>query len=363
MKKFLTVILAIEKCLDGTSWLGRPGAVGAVRALSLLIGVLFIAAFAAPRVHADLLVGSALTNQVLRYDETGAFKDVFASGNGLTFPSGGLTFGPDGNLYVVSNNAGGMVWNVLRFNGISGAFIDIFASGGGLRTGRGLVFGEDKNLYVSSEDTNQVLKYDGNTGAFLSAFSDLTSPRGLTFGPDGDLYVARGNGTEIKRFDGTTGAFIEDFVDSDLDGPFDLTFGPDGNLFVSVEGTNDVRLYDGTNGDFIDSFASGGGLTVPRGVLFGPGGDLYVVSQETDQVLRYNGMSGVFIGAFVLAGDGGLDGPRFMTFSPAPPPSAVPEPSTLLLLLGSGLVGLGRWRRVKKMALHPTPGNAARILR
>ena len=55
-------------------------------------------------------------------------------------------FGPDGHLYVSSNNSG----EVKRYHGITGAFMDTFASGGGLSFPDGLVFGPDSNLYVSS---------------------------------------------------------------------------------------------------------------------------------------------------------------------------------------------------------------------
>src|SRR5689334_16403166 len=80
--------------------------------------------------HASwLLVASAGTNEVLRYDAaTGALVDSFASG-GPAFPHNlvnptGLAFGPDQNLFVSSSfGANG----VLRYDGKTGAFLDLFA--------------------------------------------------------------------------------------------------------------------------------------------------------------------------------------------------------------------------------------------
>ncbi len=75
---------------------------------------------------------------MIRYNgQTGAAMGTFASGNGLVAP-GGLAFGPDGELYV-SDFASG---SVLRFDGETGAFIDTFiaAGTGGLTSPRYLVF-------------------------------------------------------------------------------------------------------------------------------------------------------------------------------------------------------------------------------
>lgn len=51
----------------------------------------------------DLLVSSSATDNVLRYDAAGTFVGEFASGGGLDTPTG-LDFGPDGNLYVCSQD-------------------------------------------------------------------------------------------------------------------------------------------------------------------------------------------------------------------------------------------------------------------
>jgi secreted PhoX family phosphatase len=58
----------------------------------------------------------------------GDFIDVFVSSEsgGLGSPDG-MLFGPDGNLYVASDSTD----EVLRYDGVTGAFIDVFVSGGG----------------------------------------------------------------------------------------------------------------------------------------------------------------------------------------------------------------------------------------
>jgi len=70
---------------------------------------------------------------------------------------------------------------------------------------------------------------------------------------------------------------------------------------------------------------------------------LFVSSFTSDEILRYNGTTGAFIDDFVPTASGGLDSGSFLIFGPDP----IPEPSTLLLL-GSGLAGLGIFMRRRK---------------
>ena len=101
-----------------------------------------------------------------------------------------MIFGPDGNhdgaqdLYIVDRDLNA----VLRYDGVTGTYVDTFvASGsGGLSSPADLAFGPDGNLYVSCYVGNQVLDYDGSSGAFLGVVaSGLAAPYGITFGTDG----------------------------------------------------------------------------------------------------------------------------------------------------------------------------------
>jgi hypothetical protein len=79
-----------------------------------------------------LFVSSINTDSVKRYDAlTGAFVDDFVPpGSGGLRYTHALTFGPDGNLYMVSDGSN----EVKRYNGVTGAFIDTFASAPGCST-------------------------------------------------------------------------------------------------------------------------------------------------------------------------------------------------------------------------------------
>lgn len=105
-----------------------------------------------------------------------------------------------GDLLVSSQNTD----QILRYNGTTGAFVGAFvgAGSGGLSAPAGLAFGADAELYAASADTDSLLRYDGATGASIDAFAStaLAAPSGLAFGPDGHLYVSSGADHRVVRY-------------------------------------------------------------------------------------------------------------------------------------------------------------------
>jgi sugar lactone lactonase YvrE len=323
-----------------------------------------------------LLVSSWNNDSVLRYDEnTGAFVDTFVprQSGGLREPFGVL-FGPDHNLYVSSgrdSNKGDGQKAVLQYSGTTGAFRSDFADQNQLSSPRGIIFGPDGNLYVADAENGlgTVARFNGTTGAFMDDFvptgsGGLSLPSALVFGPDGtkdgklDLYVGVDHLNEILRYDGTTGAFLGTFVapgSGGLNTPRMMAFGPDGDLYVANANFNtgspfapgSVLRYGGPSGPnpgaLLGTFvpAGSGGLANPEGLLFGPDGkndgklDLYVASSVvyftgsssdilaaqpgTSEVLRYDGKTGAFLNSFVTPDSGGLQFPNGMAFTETDP--------------------------------------------
>jgi DNA-binding beta-propeller fold protein YncE len=287
----------------------------------------------------ELLVTSFWSDSVGRYSaSSGAFNGTLDSASGIDGPLC-TRIGPDGLLYVASEATN----SIERFDVVTGNHLGRFVTSGagGLNGPTSLDWDASGNLYVSSFNSDSVLKFDGTSGAFVSTFvtaglGGLNGPdNGSIFGPDGHLYVPSYYTNRILRYDGTTGAFLGAFVTSVVR-PRVLLF-VDNVLLVTSENADSVRKFDASTGAALGNFVApgAGGLDVPVGMAFGPDGNLYVSSSANDRVLRYNGTTGAFMDVFLDAGAGGMDGPVFLTF--------IPAPSSILVIAGG--LGIAARRR------------------
>jgi hypothetical protein len=263
----------------------------------------------------------------------------------------GMTDGPDGLLYVASEGS----HSVLRYDAQSGAFIDAFVAddpttpgdeSGGLTQPTAVVFGPDGKLYVASFDRDQILRYDGVTGAYeavavASNAGALNGPDlGMAFGPDGALYVPSYWNHRVKRYDVATGAFLGDVLEpltTPLRNPREILFLGDGSALVASEGSDQVLRFDPLSGAYIgvlvgdDPTTPGdesGGLDAPVGLRLGIGAELWVTSIGNDAVKRYALRTGAFLGDLVG-------------------PTATPT-------LPTGLVAFPRWSTVCAGTLNST---------
>ena len=105
---------------------------------------------------------------------------------------------------------------ILKYDARTGAFLGSFVTpgSGGLDSPRGFAFGPDGDLYVASQQfaavdpgltfQGAILRYSGADGSFRSVFAAPVLPPftgalfDLVFGPDGHLYVSTCN--SVKRF-------------------------------------------------------------------------------------------------------------------------------------------------------------------
>lgn len=274
---------------------------------------------------ADLVViQRSLTGQteytIRRFDErTGTYLgEMNAINEGWT----ALSLGPDGNTYAAANVLGG-----LYVHGFApdGAYVRTMGAGS---AASGITFGPDGHLYVAAPLQNWgdypqgIKKLDGQTNRSLGTF--LEGGRGyenalseLTFRPDGRLYALTATG--VERFDGQTGAVLGTFVPVGRGGladPSAMVFGPDGHLYVASASGDSVLKFDGSTGAFLQVFVAPGtgGLDWPSALAFAPDGALCVAGRASNQILRFAPDTGALLG--VLVGRAMLDGPYRILFTP-----------------------------------------------
>jgi streptogramin lyase len=279
-------------------------------------------------VAAEWLVSGFFSSSVGRFDATtGAHVGGLQGGVGLVNPLS-ARIGPDSLLYVCSEGTD----SIQRYNPHTGAFIDTFVApgAGGLDGPTSITWNAAGQLLVSSFNNDLVLRYDGKTGAPLDTLvtgdlgNMLNGPdNGMVVGPDGALWVPSYYTNRVLRFNAETGEFLGMFG-TQIGRPRVIEFRGD-RVYVTAESQDSVRLFDmsGTNlGNFV---APGAGLLdSPVGMAFGPDGHLYVTSSTRDFVNRYDGETGAFIDQFLGPNAGGLDGTVFLTL--------IPEPATLSML-------------------------------
>lgn len=277
----------------------------------------------------DMFVTGWISHSVARFDwASQTYQPFVAPDSGGLGQARGIAVGPDGDVYV-SDQAQNIIF---RYDGSTGApspasgqtgAVFVPAGSGGLSKAADVSFGPDGNLYVCSNNTNQILEYQGpagsSPGAFMRVFVSVTnasSPANLTFGPDGNLYVSLYNAGisaygQVNRYDGATGAPIGTGVfvplaSGGLIQPRGIVFDPQGtNMYVVEDLTGNgyvssmprpmgqVLRFQGPNGQnpgaYVDAYVTGGqaGLSIPIGLARDAAGNLYVSDRDTANVTRF----------------------------------------------------------------------------
>lgn len=162
------------------------------------------------------------SSTVYRFDRAGAgLGPAFPAGAaGLQGPDNGMTFGPDGNLYIPGYDSN----NVVRYTPSSGATgVAVPARTAGLAHTRGLLPARDgQHIFITSEGSGQVLKWNVGTGAVTQLAAGLQQPRAIAHAPDGMLLVS--DGDSLLRMDPATGQTLGTFVSSGAGGVSALVF-------------------------------------------------------------------------------------------------------------------------------------------
>lgn len=325
------------------------------KALAILLAVCFLMSITAVAVSAAdkgkdfLYIGDRADDTVKQFDaNSGNFISNFvSSGSGGLHGPGGILFEKNGNFLVSNQNVNQpSSGNILRYNGKTGVFETALTNSTDINAPfapRGIILNDFKLYVADIGDTGRrgnVSSYNEHNGAFLgnlaqNAIQDINyHPRGIVFGPDGNLYVstvedlppALGGHVLCFNPDGSLNkVFIADVGGvGKLNRPEGLVFGPDGNLYITsfragATDTDSIRIYS-PNGEFlkkIDLYNVGESRAYAQAIIFGPNGRLFIPITNTGEVRRYNVNDGTY-DSFVKAG-GELKSPYFLTFGKTDP--------------------------------------------
>lgn len=209
-----------------------------------------------------LLVTDVVLNRIARFNPTtGAFVGYFVPGGGSTLNAPvAMTLGPDGHVYVANSGNN----TIRKLDGTTGASISVFvaAESGGLSSPRGLVFNPaNGNLLVTSYNTDQVLEYNGTTGAFIRVFNGSypppDEPWGIMIGPNGNVFVAAGGTTKrIFEYQKLSGLYYRAFVrgSANMDDPTGFDFMPVSSFDLNQNYTLDACEGGDMDGDGVADY-------------------------------------------------------------------------------------------------------------
>jgi hypothetical protein len=191
--------------------------------------------------------GIAPDGEIDKYDATtGQFLGAFPRPAGWVgqFNPRAVVFGPDGNLYVSvfdsSNPSTGSVLKVNVTTGVESLFASTTTGAPDLHRPEGLTFGPDGKLYVTgfradASDTDKIVVLDPTSGAEVNsiALDAVGQPRAygqaLLFGPGGRLFVpittlGSPSSGAVRSYDVSNGNFVNFEAPGTLGSGWYLTF-------------------------------------------------------------------------------------------------------------------------------------------
>ena len=190
----------------------------------------------------NVYVANGTSNTVMKLNGTTGASSVFATGrSGQELYD--IAFGPDPNdpgeldLFVTASGSTSAIRGVMRFDGDTGAYETDIIPGSMMSAPKSLLVGDDY-LYVSDGNGDDVRRYNWASQVkdvlVSGGAGGLDNPSGMAFDTNGDLLVTSYLSNEVLRFDIDTGAYIDDFVTAIYRPTFLTTYVPEPSTLMLV---------------------------------------------------------------------------------------------------------------------------------
>lgn len=239
----------------------------------------------------EYYASNRILNSINKYDQNGQFQELFIEENagGLDSPQD-IFFHPDGFALVSSSNSN----NILKFNQDTGEFIEVWNQAP-VTSPTKMALGPDNLLYITqwgtTQQTSAILRFNLDGTLVGPVTSTVPTPlgMGMTWDADGNFYVALfgfngGSGT-VERFD-PDGNYLGSFIDTSiLENPTYIWWDTNGDLLVQDFTEGKVLRYDSTGTYLEDHIA---GILNPEGFGLLPNGNLLVVERALNQITEFD---------------------------------------------------------------------------